>query len=81
MARDTGDWRDEFDKMLDRLSKSSQTPATMAGSAAYVHDTLKLAWASARTIFGKTVSPEIALAICDRIIGEQKARSKGRDCD
>jgi hypothetical protein len=78
MARDTGDWRDNFDKMLDGLSKSPQTPVAMADSAAYIHDTLKLAWASAKTIFGKNVSPEIAIAICDRMIGEQKARSKGQ---
>lgn len=44
---DTGaahDWRDDFDKALDRLEKSPYKPAGLGDAAVYVHDTLKLAW-------------------------------------
>lgn len=76
MAKDTMDWRDDFDKALDRLSKSRDVPAGMTDAAAYVNDTLELAWVSARSIFGKAATPDVAIAIYDRIAAEQKERAK-----
>ena len=64
---DTYDWTDDFDKALERLAHAAQTPHRLAEAAAYVHDTLRLAKASAQTLFGKAASPEIALAVFDRI--------------
>lgn len=76
MPRNTEDGTDEFDKMLERISRSPDRPAGITDAAAYVHDTLKLALVSAKVIFGKSATPEIALAIYDRIAAEHKARDK-----
>jgi hypothetical protein len=61
------DMTDNFDKAIARLSHVLDKPAFIIDAAVEVHDTLKLANISAKTIFGEDVSPEIAVKISDRL--------------
>lgn len=61
------DMTDDFDKAIARLSHVPSKPAFIIDAAVEVHDTLKLAIVSAKTIFGEDVSPEIAVKICDMV--------------
>ena len=61
------DMTDDFDKAITRLSHVPSKPAFIIDAAVEVHDTLKLANISAKTIFGDDVSPEIAVKISDRL--------------
>jgi hypothetical protein len=68
----------KFDRRIDILSKRmGDVPATgVVDAAVYVHDTLETAWLAAESIFGEKATPDVALAIYDRIvrkISEQKA--------
>lgn len=56
-----------FDDLLDAYDRSVEAPPGLTASAAYVHDTIKLAQASAKDIFDGAATPDIALAIYDRI--------------
>ncbi|MGL5874205.1 MAG: hypothetical protein ACRC2R_17860 [Xenococcaceae cyanobacterium] len=60
------DYLNPFDKKLD-LHKND-IPWNVRDELVWVHDTLDLCWASAKTIFGENVTPEIALAIYDRVV-------------
>ncbi|MDA8092316.1 MAG: hypothetical protein M0T84_00120 [Betaproteobacteria bacterium] len=42
-------------------------PADVRDATIFVSDTLLIAWKSAQSIFGERASPEVALAIFDRI--------------
>ncbi|MEI2637081.1 MAG: hypothetical protein V9E92_09630 [Methylotenera sp.] len=64
---DVYDWTDDFDKAITNLSHVPNKPAFIIDAAVEVHDTLKLANTSAKAIFGKDVSPEIAVKIYDRL--------------
>lgn len=57
----------DFDARIDLINRCRETPPGLTASAAYVHDTLKLALASAHDIFDGAATPDIALAIYDRI--------------
>ena len=61
------DMTDNFDKAIARLSHMPSKPAFIIDAAVEVHDTLKLANISAKTIFGDDVSPDIAVKISDRL--------------
>jgi hypothetical protein len=52
-------------------------PHKVRDAAVFVTDTLELSWASAQSVFGDKATPEIALAIYDRVI--DKMRDYDRD--
>ncbi len=66
-----------FDTRIEILGKSSLTPAGVIESATFVNDTLELAWMSAAEVFGDKATPEVALAIYDRIAARLPAKPKG----
>jgi len=65
----TKDWLGPFDKILERLQRSPElVPCTFIRAAAiYVNDTLEIAWASARQVFGDAATHEDAFMIYDRL--------------
>ena len=64
-----------FDQRLQLLNRFAHlAPPHVVDAAVYVHDTMKTAQASARTLFGDTVSPEVVLAVFDRISQEHRHR-------
>jgi hypothetical protein len=83
ISNGTCDWRTPFDRLLEVHSRDIDSQAaelinTATGGkdsdalyncSVFVHDTLKLAEASARTVFGAKAKPELALMIFDRIMG------------
>jgi hypothetical protein len=68
---DTYDWTDDFDKALSRLDSQRHAPPRLGDAAAFVHDTLRLAQVSAKVLFGGAATPELALAVFDRICARQ----------
>lgn len=54
-----------FDKKLNVWGNN--VPADVRDAAVFVTDTLDLCWASAKAVFGDKATPELALAIYDRI--------------
>jgi hypothetical protein len=56
-----------MDQRIEDIARNMHAPRHMADATAYVHDTLKTAWVSARGLFGSHATPEHALAIFDRI--------------
>lgn len=60
-----------FDKHLE-INKFS---ADVRESAVFVTDTLNIAWLSAQSVFEDTATPEIAIAIYDRIAARIQAQS------
>lgn len=61
------DLTDAFDKAITKLSQVPNKPDFIIDAAVEVHDTLKLANTSAKAIFGKDASPDIAVKIYDRV--------------
>lgn len=75
----------DFDNRLTLLDKTRGKPQHIGDSLAYVHDTLETTWLSARVIFGEKATPEVALAIYDRVnaerlrrVGEEESELKRR---
>lgn len=62
---------DVFEQKL-KLWKGSM-PEEIEFSAIYIHDTLKLSWASAQSVFGEQATPEIAIEIC-KLTMERRAQ-------
>lgn len=54
-----------FDKYLE--VNRGRIPENILDAAVYTNDTLNIAWLSAQSIFGDKSTPEIALAIYDRL--------------
>jgi hypothetical protein len=80
---DTCDWRSPFDRAVDhhfkqpsadardliRIATGGRTPEQVRDCAIFVNDTLKLAKASAQTLFGvKAVKPETVIGIYSLIM-------------
>lgn len=69
-----------FDDKLELMNRHSprtllvsNTPwSVIRDASVFVNDTLELCQASAKQVFGKDVSPEIALGIFDRVIAQIK---------
>ncbi|MGK7885471.1 MAG: hypothetical protein AB4057_12705 [Crocosphaera sp.] len=57
---------DPFERRL-KLRKP-YTPHEVTDSAIWVHDTLELCWSSAQSIFKEQATPEIAIAILDKVM-------------
>jgi alkanesulfonate monooxygenase SsuD/methylene tetrahydromethanopterin reductase-like flavin-dependent oxidoreductase (luciferase family) len=74
MKGSTADWTDSFDKGVEHAGKAPNAPPHIVDAAVYVRDTLDLAWKAAESVFDKKATPEIALAIYDRIDAERKLR-------
>ncbi len=70
------DYPKRFAARIEAMNKSWRGPEHTADAASYVHDTLELAWLAATDLFGHEVSPEIAVAIFDRIDEERARRSE-----
>ena len=66
------DHTDEFDRALEFARRSANAPAHIVDAAVYVRDTVDLAWKAATSIFGKQATPDVALAIFDRINAERR---------
>jgi len=64
-----------FQVRLDSMNRSWRGTEHTADAAVYVHDTLELAWLAATDLFGENVSPEIAVAIYDRMDEERLRRA------
>jgi hypothetical protein len=64
-----------FAARLEKMNQSWRGAEHTSDAAAYVHDTLELAWLAASDLFGEKVTPEIAVAIYDRIDEERLRRS------
>jgi hypothetical protein len=65
-----------FEARLDSMNKAWRGPEHTSDAASYVKDTLELAWFAATDIFGANVSPEIAMALYDRIDDERLRRAE-----
>lgn len=63
-----------FDKKIEIWR--GKIPSETCESAVYVNDTLDLCWASASSVFGDRATPEIALAIYDRVVSRAEMRKK-----
>ncbi len=61
------DLTDAFDKAVTNLSKAPNKPEFIIDAVVEVHDTLKLANASAKAIFGKAVSHDITVKIYEMV--------------
>jgi len=55
-----------FDRKLEIIR--GKAPFGVHDAAIFVNDTLDLCWASAQQVFGEKASPEVALAIYDRVV-------------
>lgn len=70
------DWTTEFDKKLKEITESHSMRAmrtdwpTINDASVFVHDTLNLCLASARTLFGEDVTPRVVFDIYDRVLEE-----------
>jgi hypothetical protein len=65
-----------FQGRLDSMNKAWRGPEHTVDAAGYVHDTVELAWLAATDIFGRDVSPEIAIALYDRMDEERLRRAE-----
>lgn len=66
-----------FDRKLE-VGKAN-IPSDVRDAATFVTDTMELCWASARSVFDKKATPEIAIAIYDRVakkIAEKNVRNQ-----
>lgn len=66
------DHTDSFDRALSALNGVANVPPRLLDAAVYVRDTLDLSLKAAESVFGKRATPDIALAIFDRINAERK---------
>ena len=66
------DHTDSFDRALEAANRARNAPPHLIEAAVYVRDTLNLSWKAADSVFGKHATPEIALAIFDRINAERR---------
>lgn len=76
----SGSFLTKFDKKLDVMQKlggRGGAPEGVYDAAVYVHDTLDLAVASAKTHFGEKVNPEVAIAIYELMNAERLRRTQG----
>ena len=64
-----------FQERLDQMNKAWRGPEHTSDAAQYVRDTIELASLAAVDIFGRDVSPDVALGIFDRIDAERIRRS------
>jgi hypothetical protein len=55
-----------FDKKLEIWK--NRVPDSVRDASVFVTDTLDLSWASAQSIFEDKATPELALAIYDRVV-------------
>jgi hypothetical protein len=53
-------------------ANEERIPEDILGAVVDVNDTLNIAWLSAQAVFEEKATPELALAIYDRIRQEQK---------
>jgi hypothetical protein len=56
---------DQFDQFSEMLSSYEESHQNTGDSAAYITDTLYLAWESAKAIFGHQARPEHAIRILE----------------
>jgi hypothetical protein len=61
-----------FDQKLEIWK--GHIPEDVVDAAVFVNDTLELSWASAQSVFGEKATPEIALAIFDRLAARLPSR-------
>ena len=61
----------EFDRFMASTKGTGGDP-DFRQAATNVHDTLFLAWKSAKSIFGTKASPEHALEICKQMMDEHE---------
>ena len=71
------DWTADFDLALENAGKALSRPPYIVDATVYVRDTLNLAWKAAESVFGKRATPEIALALYDRIHADRLRRESG----
>lgn len=64
-----------FDRFLD--AHKNQIPSEIHDAAIHVNDSLEICWLSAKNVFGDKATPEIALAMYDRL--EEKAKNPRRN--
>jgi hypothetical protein len=63
--------RSEFDKKIKEINHvtgGTIDHSSISDAAIFVNDTLDIAWASAKSVFGNDATPDIAVLIYDRII-------------
>ena len=58
--------KNPFDRKLEVWGNN--IPSEVHDAATFVTDTMELCWASAQSIFEKKATPEIAIAIYDRVV-------------
>ena len=75
-------WK-EFDSAIDTLSRSALQPPVIVDAIIYVADTLEKCAQASEAVFGDESTPELALAIYDRVnierirlVDEHNARKK-----
>jgi hypothetical protein len=68
----------KIDNPFDRKLKDwgNDIPQDVRDAAVYVTDTIELSWSAAQAIFEEKATPELALAIYDRITAKILAQSK-----
>jgi hypothetical protein len=69
---DTHDTTTPFDRRITLLN--GRAPSALIDAMVYVHDTVETAQMAARALFGDKATPEIALALYDRIAAEHQRR-------
>jgi len=60
---------DPFDQQLELIEKHIfRVPEGVVNAAVFVNDTLKLSYASAKSLFEDKATPELAFEIYDRLV-------------
>ncbi len=70
--------KNPFDRKLEVYR--ANIPDDVRDAAIFVTDTMDLCWASAQSVFDKKATPEIAIAIYDRVVKKlQEKNLRDRD--
>lgn len=68
------------DNPFDRhLEAAKGMPSAVRDAAIFVTDTLDASWKAAQAVFEDKASPEVALAIFDRVVARMQAQSSLSD--
>lgn len=69
----------KIDNPLDKHLKINRYPSYINDPVVWVADTMDIAWIAAQAVFEDKATPEIAVAIFDRIVSRMQAQSSLSD--
>ena len=67
------------DNPLDKHLTINRYPSHINDPAVFVADTLDIAWIAAQSVFEDKATPEVAIAIFDRIVSRMQVQSSFSD--